>query len=191
GWGQWELLGVFGSNRLALARYRDAFPPSRAKDAPTDAELPLELLLTHRDKLQPLQPQSSTMRARDQLVAHRRRVVADKVRITNRLTSALKNSFPHVLQWFQDKDPRIFCDFLSRWPTLKAAQLARRSTLAPFFRDRHVRSADVITQRLHAIKTATPLTTDEGVITPHALLVQTLVNQLPVTLEAITTFDHA
>ena len=45
---------------LPLARYRDAFTPSRAKDAPTDAALQFELLLTHRAKLPPLPPQRST-----------------------------------------------------------------------------------------------------------------------------------
>ncbi len=188
---KYDFLVLFPINPLTLARYREAFTPSRAKDDPTDAELQLELLLTHRDKLQPLNPQSPTMRALEQLVAHRRRVVGDKVRITNRLTSTLKNYFPQVLQWFQDKDTHIFCDFLSRWPTLKAAQLARRTTLETFFRDHHVRSEDVIAQRRHAIKTATPLTTDEGVITPHALLVQALVAQLRVTLQAIADFDIA
>ena len=188
---KYDFLILFPLNPLTLARYREAFTPSRAKDDPTDAELQLELLLTHRDKLQPLHPQSPAMRALEQLVEHRRRVVGDKVRITNRLTSTLKNYFPQVLQWFPDKDTPIFCDFLSRWPTLKAAQLARRSTLATFFRDHHVRSADVVAQRLHAIQVATPLTTDEGVIAPHALLVQALVNQLRVTLEAIETFDNA
>src|SRR6266446_259847 len=188
---KYDFLVLFPINPLTLARYREAFTPSRAKDDPTDAALQLELLLTHRDKLQPLNPQSPTMRALEQLVAHRRRVVGDKVRITNRLTSTLKNYFPQVLQWFQDKDTHIFCDFLSRWPTLKAAQLARRTTLETFFRDHHVRSEDVIAQRRHAIKTATPLTTDEGVITPHALLVQALVAQLRVTLQAIADFDIA
>jgi transposase len=187
----YDFLVLFPINPLTLARYREAFTPSRAKDDPTDAALQLALLLTHRDTLQPLQPQSPTMRARDQLVEHRRRVVNDKVRIPNRLTSTLKNYFPQVLHWFQDKDTHMFCDFLSRWPTLKAAQLARRSTLETFFRDHHVRAADVVAQRLHAIKAATPLTTDEGVIAPNALLVQALVNQLRVTLEAIETFDNA
>jgi transposase len=188
---KYDFLVLFPINPLTLARYREAFTPSRAKDDPTDAELQLELLLTHRDKLQPLNPQSPTMRALAQLVEHRRRVVGDTVRITNRLTSTLKNYFPQVLQWFQDKDTHIFCDFLSRWPTLKAAQLARRATLETFFRDHHVRSADVIAQRLHAIKTATPLTTDEGVIAPNALLVQALIAQLRVTLQAIADFDTA
>jgi hypothetical protein len=144
----YDFLVLFPINPLTLARYREAFTPSRAKDDPTDAQLQLEVLLTHRDKLSPLNPQSPTMRALEQLVAHRRRVVGDKVRMTNRLTSTLKNYFPHVLQWFQDKDTTLFCDFLSRWPTLKAAQLARRTTLETFFRAHHVRSADVIAQRI-------------------------------------------
>src|SRR5712692_5200359 len=121
---KYDFLILFPLNPLTLARYREAFTPSRAKDDPTDAELQLELLLTHRDKLRPLQPQSPTMRALDQLVEHRRRV-------------------------FNDKDTHIFCDFLRRWPTLKAAQLARRPTLETFFRDHPVRSADVIAQRIH------------------------------------------
>src|SRR5262249_46548179 len=147
--------------------------------------LQVELLLKHRDKLTPLSPHSPTMRALAQLVEHRRRRVGDKVRLPNRLTRALKHSFPHVLQWFQDKDTAIFCDFLSRWPTLKAAQLARRTTLESFFRTHHVRSADVITTRIEAIKRAVALTADAGVITPNALLVQALVAQLRVTLQVI------
>src|SRR5881409_1541926 len=124
-WRTYDFLVLFPINPLTLARYREAFTPSRAKDDPTDAELQLELLLTHRDKLQPLNPQCLTMRALEQLVAHRRRVVGDTVRLTNRLPRTLKNYFPHVLHWFQEKDTAIFCDFLSRWPTLKAVQLAR------------------------------------------------------------------
>jgi transposase len=188
---KYDFLVLFPINPLTLARYREAFTPSRAKDDPTDAALQLELLLTHRDKLQPLQPQSPTMRALAQLVEHRRRGVADQVRLTNRLTSTLKHYFPQALPWFPDKDTRIFCDFLHRWPTLKALQLARRSPRETFFRDHHVRSADVIIQRMQAIKAATPLTTEEGGIIPTAWLVQALVSQLRVTLEAIEPFDNA
>jgi transposase len=188
---QYEFLVLFPVNPLTVAKYREAFTPSRAKDDPTDAALQVELLRKHRDKLTPLSPQSPTMRALAQLVEHRRRLVGDKVRLTNRLTSALKNYFPHVLQWFQEKDTAIFCDFLSRWPTLKAAQLARRATLEGFFRAHHVRSADVITTRIEAIKSARALTTDDGVITPNVLLVQALIAQLRVTVQAIANFDSA
>jgi len=187
----YDFLVLFPVNPLTVAQYREAFTPSRATDDPSDAALQVELLLTHRDKLTPLSPQSPTLRALAQLVAHRRRLVGDTVRLTNRLTSALKNSFPHVLQWLQDKDTAIFCDFLSRWPTLKAAQLARRTTLESFCRAHHVRSAAVITTRIEASKSAVALTTDDGVITPNVLLVQALVAQLRVTLQAIADFDTA
>jgi transposase len=82
---------------MMLARYREAFTPSRAKDDPSDAELQLDLLLRHRDKLKPLAPQRPDMRALGQLVEYRRRLVGDRVRMTNRLTSTLKTYFPQVL----------------------------------------------------------------------------------------------
>src|SRR6266567_8757417 len=139
-----DFLVLFPVNPLTVARDREAFTPSRAKDDPTDAELQVEILLKHRDKLTPLRPQSPTMRALAQLVEHRRRLVGDNVRLTNRLTSALKTYFPQVLQWFPEKDTVRFCDVLSRWPTRKAVQRARRATVEGFFRAHHVRSADVI-----------------------------------------------
>lgn len=181
---------LFHINPMMLARYREAFTPSRAKDDPTDAELQLELLLWHRDKLKPLAPQSPKMRVLAQLVEHRRRLVGDRVRITNRLTSTLKNYFPQVLEWFPNKETKLFCDFISQWPTLKAAQLARRSTLERFFRQHHVRGDQLIHKRLEAIKSTMPLTTDDGVIIPHALMAQALITQLRVTLEAIESFDY-
>src|SRR4029450_6263492 len=145
---KYDFLVLFPINPLTLAKYREAFTPSHAKDDPTDAALQLELLLKHRDKLPPLLPQSEALRALEQLVEHRRRLVGDKVRLTNRLTSTLKNSFPHVLQWFEDKDTTLFCDFLTQWPTLTAAQLARRPTLERFFRAHHVRYTNVIDTRI-------------------------------------------
>jgi hypothetical protein len=184
-------LVLFPVNPLTVATYREAFTPSRATDAPTDAALQVAILLTHRDKLTPLSPQSPTMRAWAPRVEHRRRLVGDTVRLPNRLTSALNNSFPQVLQWFPEKDTAIFGDFLSRWPTLNAAQRARRTTLEGFFRAHHGRSADVMTTRIEAIKSARALTTEDGVIAPHVLLVHALVAQLRVPLQAIADCDNA
>ncbi len=188
---KYDCLVLFAINPLTLARYREAFTTSRAKDDPSDAQLQLELLLKHRDKLNRLQPQSAEMRALSQLVEDRRTLVNDKVRLLNRLTSALKNYYPQPLEWVSEKDTALFCDFLERWPTLKAAQLARRSTLERFLREHHVRDAEVIDQRLQAIKSATPLTTDEGIIMPKVLLVQALLSQLRAARQAVESFDKA
>jgi Transposase IS116/IS110/IS902 family len=107
------------------------------------------------------------------------------------LTTALKNYFPQVRPWFPEKDTAIFGDFLSRWPTLNAAQLARRAPLDGCFRAHHVRSVDVIDPRLQALKSAMALTTDDGVITPNVLLGQALGAQLRVPLQAIVDFATA
>ena len=63
---------------------------------------------------------------------HRRTLVADRVRTTNRLTAALKLYFPQVLDWFEDKATIVFCEFLEKWPTLQSAKRARKATLERF-----------------------------------------------------------
>ena len=184
-----DFLVLFPVHPATLAKYREAFTPSHAKADPTDAELALELLLRYRAKLKPLTPQSGPMRMLLRLVEQRRRLVGDQNRISSRLADALKQYFPDVLAWFPEKDTLLFCDFLTRWPTLKQLQRARRATLLSFFHEHHVRSQSRIDERLLAIKSAIPLTDDLAVIRPNQLLVLTLVEQLRVTLRAIESFD--
>jgi transposase len=184
-----EFIVLFPVNPATLAKYREAFVPSRAKDDPTDAEIALELLLRHREKLRTLKPQSADMRTLATLVEQRRDLVGDKTRITNRLSSTLKQYFPQVLDWFEDCDTALFCDFLQRWPSLKHVKRARQATLRSFFWAHNLRRAPLIEQRIHGIRSASALTDDAAVIRPHQLLVQALVVQLRVTLQAIDRFD--
>ena len=186
---KYDVLDVFPVNPSTLAKYRQAFTPSHAKDDPSDAQLQLELLMQHRDKLKALQPQGVEMRTLQCLVEQRRGLVDDRVRVSNQLTYALKQYYPQVLEWFKEKDTKVFCDFLSRWPTLKQARLARKATLVAFFHEHNVRYPNVIEARISAIKEATPLTDDVSVILPHQLLVQALVQQLRALLDAIERFD--
>lgn len=186
---KYDFLVLFPVNPSTLAKYRQAFTPSNAKDDPSDARLLLELLMQHREKLKPLQSEGVAMRTLQCLVEQRRGLVNDRVRLTNQLTYALKQYFPQVLEWFKDKDTLVFCDFISRWPSLKQAQQARKSTLEAFFHAHHVRYPKVIEARVSAIKAATPLTTDVSVILPHQLLVQALAQQLRVQLTTIEHFD--
>jgi transposase len=186
---KFDFLVLFPVNPATLAKYRQAFKPSHAKADPTDAELALEILIGHRDKLHALNPQSTAMRTLGPLLEERRRLINDQTRFTNRLTSALKDYFPQALDWFDDKATTLFCDFLTRWPTLKQVQLARRTTLESFFNDHHSRSPNLLKERLAAIKSARPLTEDPAVIEPKRLLVEALVEQLRATMKAIAHFD--
>lgn len=187
---QYDFLVLFPVNPVTLAKYRQAFTPSYAKDDPSDAQWLLELLMQHRDKLKPLQPQGVEMRTLQCLVEQRRGLVDDRVRVSNQLIYALKQYYPQVLEWFKERDTLVFCDFLSRWSTLKQAQLARKATLEAFFRAHNVRYRDVIEARVSAIREAIPLTNDMSVILPHQLLVQALVQQLRALLVSIARFDE-
>ncbi len=186
---KYDFFVLFPVNPSTLAKYREAFKPSRAKDDPTDAELVLDLLLRHPERFKALKPQSVEMRTLVSLVEQRRRPVNDKTRITNRLRNTLKQYYPQTLEWFDHIDTLLFCDFISRWPTLTQVKRARRTTLETFFHKHNMRFAHVLQARLRSIKAATPLTSDEAVITPHRLQALVLVDLLRVTLQAIMRFD--
>ena len=115
----------------------------------------------------------------------------DKIRLTNRLRYALKQYYPQVLEWFEDIDTLLFCDYIARWPTLIQAKRARANTLKRFFREHNMRFAHVLERRVTAIKQAQPLTMDEGVIIPHRLQSLVLIDQLRIMLGAIKQFDEA
>ena len=187
---KYDFFVIFPVNPSTLAKYREAFTPSGAKDDPTDAEFALDLILRHADRFTPLHPQSVEMRTLVSLVEQRRRLVNDRVRTTNRLRNTLKQYYPQALEWFDRIDTPLFCAFIERWPTLAQVKRARRTTLQSFFHQHNMRSAGVLDARLSSIKAASPLTLDKAVITPHRLQALVLVDLLQVTLAAIKRFDE-
>jgi transposase len=187
---EYDFVVVFPINPSTLALYRKAFVPSRAKDDPTDAELALDFFQRHRERLSALERDSVPMRQLRQLVHQRRTFVEDRVRITNRMTHALKSHFPQVLCWFRDKFTDVFMDFVEQWPTLQSAQRARRKTLVAFFEAHNVRRRATIDRRLAELEAERPLTTDPGVIEPARLTVRLLLPQLRAVCAAIEECDR-
>jgi transposase len=187
---RYDFLVLYPINPVTLARYREAFSPSGAKDDPSDAEYQCELVTRHRDRLTPWLPDDEKTRTLQLLVEHRRRLVGDRTRISNRMTSLLKGYFPHVLGWFDDIRTHIVADFLLQWPSLDSLARVRRSTLETFFRRHHCYRRDTIARRLDAIKQAVPLTTDDAVISSSVLLIKALAAQMKTTIDAIAEFDR-
>jgi len=187
---KYDFFVLFPINPSTLAKYRVAFKPSRAKDDPTDAELALDLLFRHPERFTPLKPQSAAMRSLLSLIEQRRELVNDKTRFTNRLCNTLKQYYPQALDWFEQTDTVLFCDFLNRWPTLMAVKRARKTTLEAFFHAHNGRRTKLIKARLESIRVATPLTEDPGIVAPCRLHVLALVEQLRTTLTAINLFDE-
>ena len=182
---QYEHIVLFPVNPATVAKYRKAFTHSGAKDDPGDAQIQTDLLAQHMDKLRPLAPDTPAIRILAQLTQSRRTLVQSRVNLTNRITALLKNYYPQVLGWFNEKDTHIFCDFLLKWPSLNTAKRARKHTLLQFFQSHNARYGQVNEKRVQDIKQATPLTHDAGVTVPNQLMVEVLIPQLKALLDAI------
>jgi transposase len=163
---------LYPINPATLAKYREAFSPSRAKDDPRDADYLLELLLQHRDRLKAWRPENAKTRTLQDLVEHRRRLVNDRTRIGNRMTALLKAYFPQALQWFDDIRTLLVCDLLLCWPTLEAIQKVRPSTLEQFFHAHNSVRKETIANRITAIKAAVPFTTDQAALHASVLMIK-------------------
>jgi transposase len=160
-----------------LARYREAFATSGAKSDPTDADLLLELVHTHADRLRAWQPDDALTRQLRLLVEHRRKTVADRTRLSNRLTGLLKTHFPQAREWARDLRQPAAEEFLRAWPTLEAVQGASRAELQRFY-DRHRRLSTPEREDLFGqINQAQPLTRDQALVQASALMAQGLAEQ--------------
>ncbi|MEE9302897.1 MAG: IS110 family transposase [Thiotrichaceae bacterium] len=186
---KYSYVTIFPVHPLMLAKYRQVFSPSGAKDDPTDAELALDMMLKYPNKIKPLSVPCSEMRKLRHLVEQRRTLVDDKRRLANRLINSLKQYYPQPLDWFSHRDTDLFCEFICRWPTLQKVKRAHEATVCRFFLSKGGNATPKIEQRIIAIKQAIPLTNDRGVIESHQLLVMTLASQIQLLIKAIRNFD--
>ncbi len=187
---QYDGLVLYPVNPVTSARFRQAFVPSGAKDDQPDADLLLDVLRRHRDRLRPLRPDTVETRTLQLLVEQRRKLVDEKTRQKNRLTAELKLYFPQVLSWFAEIDAPLVELFLRRWQTLEALQRARPTTLLRFFERQHSRSRERNQRRLEAIRQAVPATRDPAVIAGATAAVPTLLQMLRVLREGIARIDE-
>jgi transposase len=174
-----DFLVLYPINPQMSAKFRQAFYPSGAKDDPSDAQLQLDILIGHRDRLTPWRPDDTITRELSLLVEGRRRFVADQLRLSNRLRDALKSYFPQALELIgEDLSSPMTCAFLKKWPTLQALQKVKPALLRKFYYAHQSRSEELIERRLKLQAQAQPLTTDAAIIEAQSLLVQGLVQEL-------------
>ena len=183
-------LVIYPVHPTTAAKYRQAFFPSGAKNDPLDSALLLELLQQHRDRLRRLDPDTPATRLLQLLVEHRRKLVEERTRHSNRLTAALKNFYPQPLQWFDDIDAPMACAFLARWPTLAEAQHSHPGTLRRFFTQHNCRSEERIRQRIEGIHQATPAVTDVALLEAGAVIVSGIVRVIQGLNESIAAVDE-
>jgi transposase len=187
---KYELLHLFPVAPAMSASMRDALYPSGAKDDPRDAELLLDLLMKHRDKLRRLAPDSEATRRVQNLVEERRNLVDEKTAQTNRLTNHLKIYFPQMLGWFDRLDTELVCALLERWPTLEELQKVPPARLRTFFRKHRCRDQELIERRMVGIQQAIPATRDKAVIEAKSAVVKVSAQLIRSLVRGIADLDR-
>jgi transposase len=186
-----DFIRLYPVNPRSLQRFRETFTPSGAKDDRPDADLLRELLVKHRDRLRPWEPDDEETRALGRLVQMRRGTVDQRTELIQQLGAALKEYFPLALTLAgADLSTEMATDFLLKWPTLSALQRARPKTVRQFYYDHSCRRREVVDRRLDQIRSAVPLTTDPAILETSTLLVQALARQLKALALSIAQFDQ-
>lgn len=185
-----EFLHLYPVNPVTVAKMRKAFYPSGAKDDPQDADLLLDILLSHRHHLRLWIPDDALTRSIQLLTEDRRRVVNERTALTNQLMAALKTYFPQALDWFGDLHTVRACAFLQRWPSLQQFKQATTSSIRKFYKQQGYRGDEKLAQLLNGIKKAQPLTHDSAVLLSGTMKVDTLVRQIPLLTQAIERYDE-
>lgn len=172
------------------AQFRKTFYPSGAKDDPRDADLLLDLVLQHRDRLRCFAPDTEQTRLLQNLVEERRKLVDEKTAIVNTLTARLKLYFPQILEWLDRLDTSLACDWLERWPTLEKLQKVSPARLRSFFYRHHSRQRDLIERRVREIAEARPALNDRAIVQVQAAMVPLLVQLLEKLRQGIEQLDQ-
>src|SRR6266704_2456618 len=170
---------LYPVNPATAARYRQAFKTSRAKNDPTDAQVCLEIVLHHREKLTPSLANDGATRELSRLLEARRSLIDLRTLLTNMLRDALKSYYPQALELAgQDLFAPLGCQFLLKWPSLGQPQKARSESVRKFYYAHNCRRMDVIEKRLHSIASMIPLCRDPALIEPAIVQVKMLARQL-------------
>ena len=108
---------VYPVNPKALDRVRDRFRMSQSKNDCFDAYVLAEFVRTDHGHLRALEPNSDPAQELKLLTRDQHRLVRQKTRLLNQLTTTLKEYYARPLEVFSDLESNIALDFLKQYPT--------------------------------------------------------------------------
>ena len=183
-------LVLFPVHSTTVANYRKTFTPSGAKSDSRDGDLILDLLTTHPERFQRLQPDTVETRKLQFLTEERRKLVNLHTSQLQSFINWLKQVFPQILSWFDHPSSPLVEDLLLRWPTLEQLQKASPKTLLKFLQRHNCRSEARNQQRLAEFRQAVAATHDPALLSAGVLCIQNAVRLLAQMRAGIEAFDR-
>jgi transposase len=169
---------VYALNPKAVERYRERTRVGGGTTDPADAELLARILVTDRDRHQPLRPSSPVIEELRALARQDERASRDQTRLLNRLRHDLLDVFPAALAAFPELKAVSALAFLERWPTAAAARAPSRSEIEAFLRRQSHGQARAAAGRIHAARQAAALTASPHLAAARAGALQLAARQL-------------
>lgn len=189
---EFDFIDIYPINPVSSKRFREAFYPSLKKDDPLDADLILELLMKHKDRLRELTLGEDVVVKIERISSNRRNMVQIKTRILQALIAVLKEYYPLALEVAAEQlDSPLALKFLKKWPDLESLSRAQAKTIRSFYYANRCRSESKISGRLALIKQASSLTEDQSIIIPCRMYMLSLVRQIESLKESIKEHDQA
>jgi transposase len=161
----YDFIVIYPLHPLTVAKFRQAFKASGAKNDPLDTDQILQILTKHLELLKPLHPDTEQTRLLARLVEDRRKAVNLRTSHVQAALASLKEYFPQAIELCSSNlTSRLAADLLKKWPTLEAFQQAKPSTLKRFFYGHNIRSPQLMEEVLQLALSAKALTTDLAIV---------------------------
>ncbi len=178
---------VYAINPKALNRYKDRYVLSQAKSDPIDALALAHLLRTDRNRFRVLSPLPEDYRLLDRLCQDLRKLVDEKARVCNQITSLLKEYYPKALELLS-VDSKIGTAFLRAFPDPQALRACSKKTFMAFFK-KHRYSRPNRVKDLWALAQAPTVRPDGVILKAGRLRLSALLDQLVPLKEHIASYE--
>src|SRR4051794_17070832 len=180
---------IYALNPKAVDRYRERTRVAGGKTDPADAELLARVLLTDRDRHEPLRQSGPLVEELRVLARADETASRDQRRLLNRLRQDLLAVFPALLDAFPDLNTVSALGFLERWPTPPTAGAVSQAEIATFLRQQHHNRPDVAAARIHAALHAEVLAAPAHLVAARAGAIRLAVRQLLLLLRQRKTWE--
>jgi hypothetical protein len=124
------------------------------------------------------------------LSEQRRKIVDGQTKLRQQLTALLKSYFPVVLELFGgDHQLNLLLSMLGRWPDPRKLRSADRRLIRHVLSEHSIRNTEKQDEIILRIRSAQLLSRDDALITPSAMAVKLLANQIQEVRKTIKEFD--
>jgi transposase len=176
------------TNPTAISSYRKSRKPSKAKSDQADAQLIADYVREHHRSLRCIQIPEETVRELSLLLEDRDKLIQQKVKFSNQLTSTLKEYFPQALDAFGSIDSKCAIQFLQRVDTFAQVKAFSRKELEQLLKECGIYRKDP-KERFHKAMGKPVSHVSQAVVNAKVRLKNILVTHLHLLIQQIQEYE--